>query len=41
MMIQAIIGAFVAAIGGNDVFFSILSIPFLYAIGGVFYKIAL
>jgi hypothetical protein len=41
MIISAIIGAFISAIGGQDVFYSILTIPFLYAFAGVFYKIAL
>lgn len=41
MIISAVIGTFISAIGGPDVFFSILTIPFLYALVATFYKIAL
>ena len=41
MIISAILGNFISAIGGEGVFYSILTIPFLYAIVAVFYKISL
>jgi len=41
MIIASILGAFVSAIGGEGVFYSILTIPFLYALAAIFYKIAL
>ena len=40
MIISAIIGSFISAIGGEAVFYSILTIPFLYALAGAFFKIS-
>jgi len=41
MIFDPIVGAFVGAIGGSDVFMTLCTIPFLYTVGFVFYKICL
>ncbi len=39
MILDPIISTFVYAIGGTDIFLTICTLPFVYAIAFVFYKI--